>query len=700
MAPADLEESVRLGIDHLRHGRFGPAEALLQQVIDHAPNHAKAMNFLGLLYHQTGRSDAAVDLMYKSIIAAPNSALLHNNLGSVLGGLKRTREALAALDKAIVLDPTLADAEGNRALALEKLHRFPEAETSLRRALQLRPDRGDLQMHLGGILAKRGEWTEATVWLRGAVSTQPGNAEARRRLGDVLRHEGLMEQAAVELRRAVELQPRFPAGWTLLGVVLFELGRNDEAMECFNRAIEQDPHAPSPHWNMGLVLLQQGEFNRGWLEYEWRQHLKEDASQKRGFRQPAWNGMPIAGRTILVLTEQGLGDTLQFIRYVPRLKEMGAKVLVECRPPLRSLLESMADIDQVIARGEPLPRFDMHVRLMSLPGIFGTRLESIPATVPYLHAEASRVEQWRRKLGGGGAFKIGIAWQGNPKFPADKRRSIPLACFAPLSRCPGVRLFSLQKGAGIEQLDTIGTRLEVVRFTPALDEVSGAFRDTAAVMMNLDLVITSDTSIAHLAGALGVAVWVALPFASDWRWLRDREDSPWYPTMRLFRQTRAGDWDGVFHRMADTLIARLTGSPSSTPAEVKAPISVAEMFDKITILEIRLERLTDPARLHHVREELALLREVQAAAVCSWRELDDLVSELRGVNQALWQVEDDLRACEQAGDFGANFVALARSVYQNNDKRAELKRRINVMLKSRLIEEKSYRDSSAPLRIS
>jgi hypothetical protein len=297
---------------------------------------------------------------------------------------------------------------------------------------------------------------------------------------------------------------------------------------------------------------------QGWTDYEWRFKCKRFGSLPP-FHAPLWDGSPLEGRTILIHAEGGLGDTLQFIRYAPLVHRRGGRVILVCQPPLVRLLSLSRGlgVERLLAQGDPLPEYDVHASLLSLPGLLGTTLESVPTDVPYLDAEPQLVESWRRRLGSYPGFKVGIAWQGNPKHCGDRFRSSPLVQFAPVARVPGVHLLSLQKGAGREQLPALQGRFPVTDLGSHL----GDFLDTAAVMKSLDLVISVDTAIAHMAGALGIPVWVALPFAPDWRWLLDREDSPWYPTMRLLRQTRPSWWEDVFHRIAEALQQRLAAPP-------------------------------------------------------------------------------------------------------------------------------------------
>ena len=294
-------------------------------------------------------------------------------------------------------------------------------------------------------------------------------------------------------------------------------------------------------------MLLQGDFEQGWPEYEWRLLSRSGHSQASLPATAAQDGSPLAGRTLLLHAEQGLGDTLQFIRYAARVPRDGGRVIVECQPPLLRLLAGLPHIDQVVpqARAGTLPDFDVEAPLPSLPGIFRTTLANIPADIPYLRADAGLVAHWQRELEPLSGFKVGIAWQGSPENKGDRRRSVPLARFAALAEVAGVSLCSLQVGAGTEQLAE-------ARF--AIQDLGSRFKDfadAAAAVENMNLVVCVDTSLAHLAGAMGKPVWLALPFAPDWRWLLDRQDSPWYPSMRLFRQERPGDWDGVFARLAD-----------------------------------------------------------------------------------------------------------------------------------------------------
>jgi hypothetical protein len=326
-----------------------------------------------------------------------------------------------------------------------------------------------------------------------------------------------------------------------------KVGKFDEALATVEHALSLNPNDLLSRWNRAVLWLLRGEFEKGWPEHELR--WVQPGFGQRTFTQPLWDGSDLHGKTILLYAEQGFGDTLQFIRYVPLVKARGGTVIFQCHRQLLRLFEKVPGIDRFEVSGAPLSAFDVHAALMSLPGIFHTRLDSVPATVPYIHADAELVEHWRGKLEPLGGFKIGIAWQGNPSYREDRERSIPLERFASLAQLDGVQLISLQKGHGSEQLPAFAKRFRIHDLGKELDETSGAFMDTAAVIKNLDLLISSDTAIPHLAGALGAPVWLALPRVPDWRWLLEREDCPWYPTMRLFRQRQRGDWAEVFERI-------------------------------------------------------------------------------------------------------------------------------------------------------
>jgi tetratricopeptide (TPR) repeat protein len=407
-----------------------------------------------------------------------------------------------------------------------------------------------VEHHRGGRLA------QAEQIYRQVLQVDRSNFDALHLLGVIADHQGNYEMAVQCITQAIRLHGSYAPFHANLGEAYRKWGKTTEALAAFRRALQLDPELVEAHANQSLPLLLMGDFAAGWREYEWRWKLAEFTPPP--WPQPAWDGSPLAGRTILLYAEQGLGDALQFVRYGPLVQARGGTVIVMCTQRLIPILSTCAGVDRFVACEGQVPPFDVHASLLSLPGIFRSDLTTIPADVPYLSVANELVEAWRGVLASDGQFRVGIFWQGNPGYRGDCHRSFRLSEFAPLAGVAGVRLVSLQKGPGLEQLANVPFAVE--NLGSRLDEQGAAFWETAAVMKNLDLVVTSDTAIAHLAGALGVRVWLALSFAGDWRWLQGRSDSPWYPTMRLFRQSKFGDWPGVFERMAVELSAIVDGS--------------------------------------------------------------------------------------------------------------------------------------------
>jgi hypothetical protein len=374
--------------------------------------------------------------------------------------------------------------------------------------------------------------------------------------GIALARLGRIPEAQVCFVRAAASNPENADAHYNLGNTREVLGQHEVALQSFLRAVELRPRHLEARWNIALLRLLCGELEEGWLLYEERFSLDALHGRVRRFEAPRWTGTEsLEGKHILLWAERGLGDTLQFCRYVPLVRDLGACVTFEVQPRLKALLERAFPGVSVIAQKEPAAPVDYHCPLLSLPLVFRTGLETIPADVPYLKAEATRVERWAGRVPSDTEYRVGIAWQGNPEAERNwaQGRSWPLAALAPLARQRGVRLISLQAAPGAEQLDTVDFTDQVVSFGDELDPGADAFVDTAGIMMSLDLVICSDSAVAHLAGALGVPVWVALHPTSDWRWLLDRRDSPWYRTMRLFRQRRAGGWEDVVERICGEL---------------------------------------------------------------------------------------------------------------------------------------------------
>jgi len=567
MHPVEIDAILKLAKTALRGGRVRQAETMYRQVLGAEPNCPEAIHFLGVVAMRHRQHNKALQLVTQSIGLESGRADFYNNLSTLLRHMKRMPEALGAVERAIELQPH-ARAFTNKGLALKKLGRVDEAIDAYRAALKLRPEHAEAVKLLGNALSRKSENAEALRHLGRLTELRPRDWQARRDLGHALQRAGRPAEAVLAYRAAAELEPGEADAHNGLGAALLMCGRVCEAEGALRRCLSIDADHVDGHWNLGLTLLTKGQWRQGWIEYEWRRHLSQDGAFESDFRQPPWNGGPLDQATVLVLCEQGLGDTLQFIRYVPLMVRRGANVIIECASRLVPLLEQMGSSTgssdagriKVIARGEPLPPFDMHVRLMSLPGIFGSMPDNLPSEVPYLQADPARMARCKERLGSNDGLRIGIVWQGSTMNRTDPFRSMPLEMLAPLAQVEGVRFVSLQSGVGSEQLEKHVAAFNFIEWSDPADVTRDTLEDTAAMIKNLDLVISVDTSLAHLAGALAVPVWVTLSAGCDWRWLLERTDTPWYPTMRLFRQKRLGDWKPVIDQMAQELRAKVAAA--------------------------------------------------------------------------------------------------------------------------------------------
>lgn len=452
---------------------------------------------------------------------------------------------------------SIAEREHQAGVVLAKEGKLAEAEERLMRAVELRPKLAAAHHNLGVVRARQKRVEKAAQSFKTTLEIDPAFVDAYGNLGLAYYEQGLYADAVREFRQALRLAPGSAETWNNLGAALVQEGRPREAAECYRRALELRPDYAEAHQNLARSLLTLGQFEQGWLEYEWREKLP--GARSKPSDKPRWDGKPLADRTALVYAEQGLGDTLQFVRYAAHIQVGGGRVVLECQPELVRLLANCPCVDEVVPMGRPLPSHDVQSALMGLPSLLGMTGCDGQSDVPYIFADRALAEQWRERLKAIKGVKIGIAWQGNPTWSGDRNRSVPLEEFQSLFDLPYVKFVNLQRGAGAEQLVS-ACGGAAVDFGTQVDGRAGPFMDTAAIVENLDLVITSDTSLAHLAGAMGKDVWVVLSYAPDWRWLMDRDDSPWYPTMRLFRQPKAGDWKTVFTQVRCALSRRLAKS--------------------------------------------------------------------------------------------------------------------------------------------
>jgi len=447
-----------------------------------------------------------------------------------------------------------------RGLAYHWAGRLPQAEAAYRQILALDPTHADAHANLGAVLGAVDRLAEAEASCRAALRLRPNYPEAHLVLGGAMLGRGRLAEAEANCREALRLRPNYPEAHHNLGAALSHLGQLAEAEASYREALRLRPNYAVAHENLGYVLLLAGRFEEGWREHEWRQRTGPLSSNARNLAAQPWRGEPVGERTILLHAEQGLGDTLQFCRYAP-LMACGGAIILEVQPPLVRLLSRLPGVMQIVARGDRLPPFDLHCPLMSLPHAFGTTLDTIPAATPYLSADPALAAKWHERLVALDGLRVGLVWAGqqglnDPAVAAlDRRRSIALKALEPLGEVAGVSYMSLQTGVPGDQGADPPYGMTLHNFTDELHD----FEDTAALIVNLDLVISVDTAVAHLTGALGKPVWLLNRFDTDWRWLLNRDDNPWYPTLRQFRQPSPGDWSSVVCAARDALRRLVAG---------------------------------------------------------------------------------------------------------------------------------------------
>jgi predicted O-linked N-acetylglucosamine transferase (SPINDLY family) len=570
--PASLRQLFERANAEQAAGRLAEAEATCREILARDETHSGAWHLLGILALRAGNPQAAAAHVERAVALAPARADCRCTLGFILRALDHPDEAEALFRQAIERDPDFVEAHYLLGNLLRETQRPGDAEPSYRRVLGLNPRHHQAHNNLGAALGELNRYDEAAEHFRRAIALKPDYAEALSNLGHALRALGQAREAEAACRRALAIAPRFATAHLNLGLALQDLGRLDAALDSFRQSSMCDPGYAKAHACEGMLQLLRGELAAGWEKYEARWRLED--LPPRSFAQPQWRGEPLEGKTILLHAEQGFGDTIQFLRYVPRAVARGARVVVEVQRPLVPLARRISGVT-VVARGDPLPAFELHCPLLSLPLAFGTTLDTIPAATPYLTVDPERAAQWRARIAGEGGLevglKVGLAWAGSAVHRNDRNRSIPFAQLAPLLGVEGVRWFSLQVGPRAGELAE-RKDASIADLAPGLTD----FGETAAAIAALDLVICADTAVAHLAGALGRPVWLLPPFAPDWRWLTGRDDSPWYPSMRLFRQQRAGDWDGVVERVRAAL-ARFAARPAAARADAATRAELAEL---------------------------------------------------------------------------------------------------------------------------
>ncbi|MBF0173027.1 MAG: tetratricopeptide repeat protein [Magnetococcales bacterium] len=616
--PAALDSALKAH----REGDWSRAEALYRTILQKDSANFQAWHLSGMLASETGQPDLAITRIAKAIAIKPDFPEACNNLGHLLMAQGRHSEAVSCLQRAIAIKPDFVAAHYNLGNAFKELGRWEPALASYAHALRLQPDfpeaclntgsiyhlRGalteaqhwyrralnlrkaypDALTNLGMILQSRGQFTEAIEHYRQALLFRPNNPEALSRWGialqdmgnlteaiekyrqalvlrpqyaEVLSHLGgallgleQLTEAVATLERSLAIRPRFPAALANLGSALHKQGRLAEALGWFRKAEEVDPHFAEARFGAGLIHLLQGDYASGFAQYEWRWNTK--GFQPHGHTQPQWDGSPLSGGTLLVHCEQGMGDSIQWIRFLPALKERGATVVLYCPAPLQRLFSRVRAVDLVVTQRERIPHCAFQIPLMSLAGVLGTTLETLPKPLPDIAVDPVERQRWTDRLADRPGLKVGLVWRGNPRFKNDHIRSMTAASMAALTRVAGCFFVGLQVDGTEEERALLSGQGNFIDLGKEL----GDFADTAAVVASLDLVIAVDTAVLHLAGSLGRPTWGLLPFVPDWRWLLDRSDSPWYPTVRLFRQEQPGSWPSVMEAVCNRLERVVAGA--------------------------------------------------------------------------------------------------------------------------------------------
>ena len=583
----DASEILKAAIQNHQAGNLQEAEQLYSQVLKENPDHPLALHSLGIVAHQKGQNDIASDLIEKVILSNPQVPQFYNTQGLVFEALDKIDAAICSYEKAISLNPDFAEAYLNLAIAfqskgdfaaavekckqiislfgdlanvynimgysLQQQEKLEEAIESYQKAIQLEPDFVEAYNQIGVILNTQEKYAQATENCKKALELDADYAEAHNNLGVALNGCEKYAEAMESYQKAIGLDSDYAQAYYNMGNCLRNQNRCEESIAIYKKAIQINPDYAEAHWNLSHSLLLTGNFSQGWDEYAWRRKPElKIITYPHKYEQPYWNGSSFKGKRLLVHYEQGFGDNLLFIRYLPMVKQRGGTVILEAREPLFKLFKQIDGVDEFVRAcpegNAPDIEFDLHTSPLDMPGIFGTTLETIPCKIPYLHAEPAPTAYWRTRVDPE-YFKVGLVWAGSDLYGNNQNRSCRLEHFAPLAKIEGVKLYGLQKGNAAKQVEELSSDMEVI----GLGEEFEDFTNTAGAIENMDLVISVDTSVLHLAGAMGKNVWALIAFEPEWRWMLDRQESPWYPTMRLFRQKKRQDWDELFGRVGEQL---------------------------------------------------------------------------------------------------------------------------------------------------
>jgi len=698
------DEFYRLAQSCKNENKIDKAVSYYKQVLRINPKHFEAaFNAANMLYN-ANHAEEALTFYKQALSINSHYAEIHYNLGLCFLRLEKVDEACAVFKEATILNPRYVKAYIQMATIYVNKKDNARALEIYQDAIVINPNSFELYYRMGAVLRSLEHHEQAVTTFEKALEMQPTSTHIMLELANTLHMIDDYERALEMYKKVLEYNPNCSEALYNFGYTLKKCGDTAKAQEHMELAIQvhtevlkQRPDYPLAHFSRSLSRLTLGDFELGWPEYEWRWAAYNEKPKE--FSQPIWNGQDLRGKRIFVYAEQGFGDTFQFVRYSKILKEMGAYVIVQTQHHLKDIISQCPHLDEAISDREPIPSFDYHIALMSIPMVTKTTLETVPRDIPYLGAKDELVEQWKNKLANDKKLKIGICWQGNKQYRSIylkkevASKAMQLSTLAPLASVPNISLYSLQKINGTEQLDEVRDIMEVHTFGPDFDEANGRFMDTAAIIKNLDLVITIDTSICHLAAGLGTEVWVLLPFPADWRWMLERDDTPWYPNMRLFRQKKRGNWECILEEVVTALKEKIVTSsqndittqknkietkkkPTSslsdqhnfhnnirTSAQKKLPTQLGAVIDNMTQRSVAMQYSSNPYHIRSLITDHKLLQERYQPYMEQSEELKNLTQQLLALNKRLWQLDKKLPE-DRPTFFDESFAALIQDAYK------------------------------------
>ncbi|MDA7837109.1 tetratricopeptide repeat protein [Candidatus Pelagibacter sp.] len=548
------EETFALAVENQKKNNFQIAENLYKEILKTNPNHFKSIFYLGTLLAQTKKFNLAKLFLYKAIQIQPNYATAYNNLGNVLKELGENQKAKKSYEKAIQIQPNYADAHYNLGVVLKALGENQKAIRSYEKAIQIQPNYADAHYNLGVALKELGENQKAIRSYEKAIQIQPNYADAHYNLGNELKELGENQKAIRSYEKAIQIQPNYATAYNNLGNVLKELGENQKAKKSYEKAIQIQPNDPDVNFNFGMLLLSMSDFKNGLIQYEWRKILPQNINKYKNIKGLEWQGENLNNKTILILSEQGIGDIIQFSRYIYLIeKEYSVNIIFKTGKRIAYLFSKSKF--KIIVNEDSIPKYDFYKHLMSLPKIYYEKTKTFPSQINFIPKDKKIALKWKERLNEIKGFKVGINWQGSKLYKSDHLRSIPLNYFNDLFNIEKINFISLQKGFGLEQIKNFKHKDKLYDFSKEVDNGENIFEDTIGILQNIDLVISIDSALVHLSSTLGIKTLALLHFCPDWRWNLITKEFSWYDNLKIYRQEEINKWDSIFSLLKKDLVA-------------------------------------------------------------------------------------------------------------------------------------------------